>query len=534
MTIEIPKHVSFVRTSSMNELPKFCFSSFFHFLMEDYAKFHNDGGVHIEDEVIHETEIDNSNDPTHISLQDVMDLIEKPEEGNEVSDYLMKHNTFIMEHKVKRVNKYINEIRSFWEDATPMEMIIAFDESHGDIDELTINLIQEGFKDRVKEIVKRRLKHDYSSANLPSFKKSAQDNDRNYQPPNQDEDDEEDKTDEDYQDYSYYRVEERESRPYKKHTKSNPISHSGVIPPCPSNITQEEWLSWSDARRNSYLRGMEYPNSYFYRHLPPGEVQKNGSWSPQEKAAFMKRLAEFRGNSTTMNGDWGLFSRTIPGRVGYQCANFYRKLVESGEVYDSNYVKGEEGKIHHKSRIHDGKIIVKTHSASSSVDGEAPPRQRKHKNKIVEPDRIRSLRLVFSAMKEPQEQVIHHFVPIIPMHQVPAQENDDHDTASSEENTLSRSNSGNLSRYETWALQNPLPDMLDDITGEKIRVPTISPDGYVLDYNTWMNALKTNKENPFTRAPVTRRQLVILTKDNIDEYRDKIVNHNTGEQEEKI
>jgi len=48
-----------------------------------------------------------------------------------------------------------------------------------------------------------------------------------------------------------------------------------------------------------------------------------------------------------VNGQWGIFSMVIPGRVGYQCSNFYRHLVKTGQVKDSNYVIDEQGKAHY-------------------------------------------------------------------------------------------------------------------------------------------------------------------------------------------
>ena len=42
---------------------------------------------------------------------------------------------------------------------------------------------------------------------------------------------------------------------------------------------------------------------------------------------FLKRYKE-----VGVNGQWGLFSSTIPGRVGYQCLAYFRKLVQSGEI----------------------------------------------------------------------------------------------------------------------------------------------------------------------------------------------------------
>jgi hypothetical protein len=47
----------------------------------------------------------------------------------------------------------------------------------------------------------------------------------------------------------------------------------------------------------------------------------------------------------------------------------------------------------------------------------------------------------------------------------------------------------------------------------------------VLGYYTWLRVLVKQKNHcPFTRLPVTRRHLVKLTPENIDEYRDKITN----------
>jgi hypothetical protein len=45
-----------------------------------------------------------------------------------------------------------------------------------------------------------------------------------------------------------------------------------------------------------------------------------------------------------VNGQWGVFSMKIPGRVGYQCSNYYRQLIEQGKIKDENYVIDEKGK----------------------------------------------------------------------------------------------------------------------------------------------------------------------------------------------
>lgn len=70
---------------------------------------------------------------------------------------------------------------------------------------------------------------------------------------------------------------------------------------------------WSAARIRAYKLLDQNPNSYYYRFNAPGEMQRNGPWSPEEHELFMKRLAEHGAD-----GQWGIFSMTIPGRVGYQ------------------------------------------------------------------------------------------------------------------------------------------------------------------------------------------------------------------------
>jgi hypothetical protein len=152
-----------------------------------------------------------------------------------------------------------------------------------------------------------------------------------------------------------------------------------------------------------------------------------------------------------MTTTWGLFSRCVPGRVGYQCSNFYRLLVQNGEISDPNYAFDASGKLR---RIRNPKT------------DRAAPRPRRAGGRKGE----------------------------------------------------------QLSRYDLWAAQNPIPDVTDALTGETIRVPAISPDGYVLDYNSWVRTIANESVNPFTKIPVKKRDLVILTHENWDEYKDKIRN----------
>ncbi|KAJ1827144.1 hypothetical protein LPJ73_008843, partial [Coemansia sp. RSA 2703] len=68
---------------------------------------------------------------------------------------------------------------------------------------------------------------------------------------------------------------------------------------------------------------------------------RTGQWTAEEQKQFHARLKEIGAN-----GQWGIFSMTIPGRVGYQCSNYYRYLVENRLIHDPNYVLDEKGKAH--------------------------------------------------------------------------------------------------------------------------------------------------------------------------------------------
>jgi hypothetical protein len=106
----------------------------------------------------------------------------------------------------------------------------------------------------------------------------------------------------------------------------------------------ESQSGWSQARKNAFTQLNSNPNAYYYRLNAPGEEQKNGKWTPEEKRLFMQRVKMFSVGTTPK---WGIFSITIPGRVGYQCSNFYRKLVKNGEIVDPNYKIDDAGKIHY-------------------------------------------------------------------------------------------------------------------------------------------------------------------------------------------
>ena len=98
----------------------------------------------------------------------------------------------------------------------------------------------------------------------------------------------------------------------------------------------DEIALWSPAKRQSWEARKTNPNAFYYRHVEPGQVKRTGPWDDTEKEAFMKAIKLH----PPTQGKWGLFAMNIPGRVGYQCRNFYHRLLESGELHEDS-VPGE-------------------------------------------------------------------------------------------------------------------------------------------------------------------------------------------------
>ncbi|EAX96244.1 Myb-like DNA-binding domain containing protein [Trichomonas vaginalis G3] len=91
-----------------------------------------------------------------------------------------------------------------------------------------------------------------------------------------------------------------------------------------------EYDSWTPCKKQSWDQLQTNPNGFFYRHVLPNEKRKNGPWSEEEKQLFIEALRK----QPAENTHWGLFARNIPGRVGYQCNAFYKKLIASGELQE--------------------------------------------------------------------------------------------------------------------------------------------------------------------------------------------------------
>ena len=67
----------------------------------------------------------------------------------------------------------------------------------------------------------------------------------------------------------------------------------------------------------------------------------------------------------------------IPGRVGYQCSNYYRQLIKEGEIKDENYTFDKNGKLVFRFRDKEGKSTPIRQKRNA--DGASSPRKRAKK-----------------------------------------------------------------------------------------------------------------------------------------------------------
>lgn len=70
---------------------------------------------------------------------------------------------------------------------------------------------------------------------------------------------------------------------------------------------------------------------------------------------------------------------------------------------------------------------------------------------------------------------------------------------------------------------NPLPGFLDPITLEEVVNPAISPYGHVMGLATWRAVLAEHGRCPFTKKNLRVEQLSVLTKCNMDKFKDRII-----------
>jgi hypothetical protein len=258
--------------------------------------------------------------------------------------------------------------------------------------------------------------------------------------------------------------------------------------------------------------------------------------------------------SQPIDYEWGTFSRSIPGRVGYQCSNFYRSLIlkvchasvtasgevcfrivacvvlctsHQGDIVDPNYFIDDKGKLRflfktvseRGSRDDDEAVLGQVGDDSEITPSGPKPARRSPDSRPRAPKR-----LYRRDRDDLDEKDSGEYVPWFCWCEMLRQ-------ASICDSR--RSEMASLEYLEsTVADYAPkiLPGFIDPITSREVVLPAISPQGYVMGYNTWLKILAKKPENtcPFTRMKVSRRDLVKLTAENLEQYKDKIVNNNVG------
>ncbi|KAG9305199.1 hypothetical protein G9A89_010707 [Geosiphon pyriformis] len=288
---------------------------------------------------------------------------------------------------------------------------------------------------------------------------------------------------------------------------------------------EKAFEGWSEARIKAFNAIDSKPNTYYYRFNAPGEVQKKGQWTKEEEALFFARLEEIGSE-----GQWGIFSMAIPGRVGYQCSNFYRLLIETGRLEDPNYVLDEKGKAHYlfstKNKVTgETEKTFRTHSKHGG--GSAPRPSRPSPSKTTSRSNpVKKRRKKSSRFNSDDDS---------------AEEDFDFDDSGSytlkswSGTKRSITRSSGIKDIEMYDIieedSNPLPGFVDPITLEEVIKPAISPYGHVMGYDSWVRCLCSDTQKnicPLTKKPLNKRELIILTKDNIEQYRNQVVNKETN------
>lgn len=394
-----------------------------------------------------------------ITIEEIMPYFDEEfvDDDPVIQQAILNNRKRAFQVRVNQINKILPELVKLWDAPSPLHYYLAFLKKNMNPDELLLTIEDVDFqkeinieaKERVSASRRPRTRNSRKQLQKEIAKKTLE----KAREKKEQEFEEDESSDDDEYRGRYTTESSRGSNKDKKQKYKIKCNY-----PKPSEIKQEEWDSWSDAHKNSYMQMKSNPNTYLYRNLPPGEQQRNGPWSPEEHRLFLKRLHEIRSQGI-YEGKWGIFSQSIPGRVGYQCANYYRKLVSTGQVHDEYYSKDEEGKLHFKDRKSYHKSSFNKENGSDNSDSE-------------------------SEDSAPETKV--------------------------------------FGFYEKMAQKNPIKNMPDFITGETIEVPAISPDGTILDYKTWLNLLTTTKQDPFTLRKINKRLITIVTTENYDEYKDKV------------
>ena len=78
-------------------------------------------------------------------------------------------------------------------------------------------------------------------------------------------------------------------------------------------------------------------NAFLYRNIPDGDTKNNGPWKQSEIELLKKALKDY----PPINEKWGVFSKLIPGRTGYQCKKMYEQLLKNNQIKQYDMIKNQ-------------------------------------------------------------------------------------------------------------------------------------------------------------------------------------------------
>jgi hypothetical protein len=294
-------------------------------------------------------------------------------------------------------------------------------------------------------------------------------------------------------------------------------------------VSREIWAGWSPIRRESFAQIVNNPNAFFYRNRPPGDPQKFGPFTKEEEAQFLERLNYFREDLGINCGLWGLFAVPIRGRLGYQCSNFYRLLVNEGRVKDENYDVRSDGKLQyrHGSRVTDSNAVqVLEKEAFDFIaqclepeDGEIP--------KVTGPIRIESNRPVRPKPPKPPPEPQDELVNLVGRkRKLP-----DRTLEQALEWEMRAGAKGRPGKKGMFAvggegerLRCPICGARDPISCEPIEIPMMDETGFVMDLSSWRKVFRKEEGRPRRSVATCEEELVEVTAENFQELKLQFLN----------
>jgi len=312
----------------------------------------------------------------------------------------------------------------------------------------------------------------------------------------------------------------RGNRDYRRSINQVSIPFSQLPETLKKFVSETSWVTWSVAKKQSYQQMFANPNSFFYRNRPPGESQKIGPFSQQEEKLFVERLNYFREKLGIHDGMWGYFAVGIPGRLGYQCSSYYRMLLQEKKLADKNYKVEETGKLKclHRNRttipkesakILEEEAIAYILNCSSLNDQQIDTLKKKSKKRPLKNNEI-------SEIEEPQHSPLRET-------RIPHPRKPQNDFTSAD--PVFEENSEEESEPDTSDIGfSPYYGAQDQITKKPMRRPTISPYGYMFDYETWLDIINNRIPTPSNVEICLEKDLVEINDENYPKYKFDIIN----------